>query len=76
MILDSFICDVWQVMDSIAGETITFESYMEAFEEAERRIAMHEQEFPYKHKGYHFATPCKTIENKSTKTISIIKRKD
>ena len=66
---------MWQVVDYIVGENVTCRSYMDAFEEAERRITMHEQDFPYRHRGYHYATPCKMIEDKSTKTI-IIQRKD
>lgn len=66
---------MWNVVDYIVGEQVSFKNYMDALEEAERRITMHEKEFPYRHRGYHYATPCKMIENKSTKTITI-QRKD
>ena len=67
---------MWQVRDEIVGEVVSgFKTYMDAYEEAERRVVMHGQEFPYRHRGYHYAVECTMIENKANKTITI-SRKD
>ena len=65
-----------KVMDTIVGEESYHKSYMDAFEEAERRVMIHGQEFPYKHGGYHFAINCEMIENKNTRTIIVRQRED
>jgi len=65
---------VWEVIDNIVGETTSHTNYMNALEEAERRVSMHESEFPYRHRGYHYAIPCEMIENKDTKTITIVRK--
>lgn len=62
---------MWKVRDCIVGEEITFKSYIEAFEEAERRVMMHGQDFPYRHRGHHYAIECDMVEDKNTKTITI-----
>ena len=65
---------MWEVIDYIVGETTSHKNYMDALEEAERRIAMHGREFPYRHRGYHYAISCEMIENKQNKTITITRK--
>ena len=67
---------MWKVVDNIVGEVISCKNYDTAYEEAERRVVIHEQEFPYRHRGMHYAIPCAIIEDKPNQTITINAKRD
>ena len=61
----------WDVVDSIAGEVATLPSYNDALLEAERRVAIHGQEFPYRYKGTHYPVACIIAEDRESCTLTI-----
>ena len=42
------------IKDLIVGEEIRINGTLESIEEAERRVAIHNSEFTYRHRGHHY----------------------
>lgn len=58
-----------KIIDNIDGVIINISDYTDALREAKSRIAFHNSEFNYSHRGKHYPQNAEMIINNDTVTI-------